>query len=190
MERHKDQSLFEALKNGSEAAYKKVYEDNRALFLNFAKRYNLENEETLDIYQDAYVALYENIQNGKFSELKSSIGTYLISIGKYKILERLRKNSKQTNNELLLSRVEVIDDEIEAFDIVYEELTTEQKLLKMYYEKLGEKCKQILTMFYYKQYNIKEIMVKGNYNTENVVKSQKSRCLKTLKDAINNAPKP
>lgn len=189
MENHPDQSLFEALKNGSEIAFKKVYEDNRALFLNFARKYTLGDEEVLDVYQDAYVALYENIQNGKFSELKSAIGTYLISIGKYKIMERLRKNSKQTNNEFLLNKVEGVDNEIEEFDIIQDELSPEQKLLKQYFEKLGEKCKQILSLFYYKQYNIKEIMVEGNYNSENVVKSQKSRCLKTLKEAINNAPK-
>lgn len=189
MENHPDQSLFEALKNGSEIAFKKVYEDNRALFLNFAKKYTLGDEEVLDVYQDAYVALYENIHNGKFSELKSAIGTYLISIGKYKIMERLRKNSKQTNNEFLLNKVEEVDNEIEEFDIIQDELSPEQKLLKQYFEKLGEKCKQILNLFYYKQYNIKEIMVEGNYNSENVVKSQKSRCLKTLKEAINNDPK-
>lgn len=189
MESHSDQSLFEALKNGSETAFKKVYEDNRELFLNFAKKYSLGDVEVLDLYQDAYVALYENIQNGKFSELKSSISTYLISIGKYKIMERLRKKSKQTNNELLLSRVEDIDNEIEEFDIQHEELSPEQKLLKTYFEKLGEKCKRILTLFYYKKYNVKQIMIEGGYNSENVVKSQKSRCLKTLKEAIHNAPR-
>lgn len=189
MNNHPDQSLFEALKKGSESAFKKVYEDNRELFLNFAKKYSLADEEVLDVYQDAYVALYENIQNGKFVKLKSSISTYLISIGKYKIMERLRKNSKQTNNEMLLNRVEEVDIAIEEFDIVYNDLSPEQKLLKKYFERLGEKCKQILKLFYYKQYNIKEIMVEGNYNSENVVKSQKSRCLKTLKEAIANTPK-
>jgi RNA polymerase sigma-70 factor (ECF subfamily) len=59
--------------------------------------------------------------------------------------------------------------------------------LKKYFDALGEKCQKILTLFYYQQYNIKEIMAEGNYNSENVVKSQKSRCLKTLKEAINNA---
>lgn len=188
MESHSDQSVFEALKKGSETAFEKVYEDNRALFLNFAKKYALDDEDVLDVYQDAYVALYENIQNGTFTELRSSISTYLISIGKYKMMERLRRNGKQNRNELLLNRLEDVDSEIEQFDIVHNQLSTEQKLLKKYFEKLGEKCKEILTLFYYKRYNIKEIMVAGNYNSENVVKSQKSRCLKTLKEAIKNDP--
>lgn len=189
MKKHNDQSLFESLKEGSELAFKKVYEDNRALFLNFARRYPLGDDEVLDAYQDSYVALYENIQNGKFSELKSSISTYLISIGKYKLMERLRKKNKQTNNEFILYNTENMDNEVELFDIINDELSQEQKLLKKYFETLGEKCKQILTLFYYKQYNIKEIVAAGKYNNENVVKSQKSRCLKSLKEAIHNAPK-
>lgn len=189
MEKQSEQLLFEALKEGSELAFKKVYEDNRALFLNFAKRYPLGEQEALDAYQDTYVALYENIENGKFSELKSSISTYLISIGKYKLMERLRKKNKQTSNEFILNSIDDVDKEIESFDIVYEELSPEQRLLKKYFETLGEKCKQILTLFYYKQYNIKEIMAVGKYNSENVVKSQKSRCLKSLKEAIHKAPK-
>jgi RNA polymerase sigma factor (sigma-70 family) len=187
MERQTDQSLFEALKEGSEIAFKKVYEDNRDLFLNFAKRYNLRNEDVLDVYQDAYIALYENIQNGKLVALKSSLSTYLISIGKYKIMERLRKNSKKINNEFILNSVVDVDIKIEDFDIVHEALSAEQKLLQQFFEKLGDKCKRILNLFYFKQYNINEIMVVGGYNSENVVKSQKSRCLKTLKEAINNA---
>lgn len=189
MENHSDTSLFDALKKGSESAFKKVYEDNRELFLNFAKRYSLADEEVLDAYQDAYVALYENIQNGKLVTLNSSLSTYIISIGKYKIMERLRKRNKHINNELLLNRIEEVVAEIEEFDIDSEQLSPEQKLLRMYFGKLGEKCKQILKLFYYQRYNIKEIMTEGNYNSENVVKSQKSRCLKTLKEAINNAPK-
>lgn len=189
MKSRTDQSLFEALKNGSEMAFKQVYEDNRLLFFNFAKKYGLNDDDILDVYQDAYISLYENIKNGKLVELRSSISTYIISIGKYKIMERLRKNKKYINDEVLLNRVEEVDNEIEHFDIKQEELSSEQKLLQLYFKKLGTKCRQILTLFYYKQYNIKEIMIEGNYNSENVVKSQKSRCLKTIKEAIKNTTK-
>lgn len=189
MKKQLEQELFKALKKGSERAFKEVYEVNRGLFINFARKYGLVNEEILDIYQDAYIAFYENIQNGKLVEMKSSIGTYLISIGKYKILERLRKQGKRADNVEVLNVVSEVDEELEGFDIVHEEMTPEQKLLAMYFQKLGEKCKAILTMFYYKKYSVKEIMVEGGYNSENVVKSQKSRCLKTLKDSIKNSPK-
>lgn len=190
MEKPSEQLLFDSLKNGSETAFTSVYENNRELFLNFGRKYGLGEDDLLDVYQDAYIAFFENIQNRKLVVLKSSISTYLISIGKYKIMERLRKNNKQVNNEVILNLVHETDDEIENFDILHEELSTEQKVLQLYFETLGEKCQEILKMFYYKSYNIKQIMTEGGYKSENVVKSQKSRCLKTLRETIKNAPKP
>ncbi|MGB5646091.1 MAG: sigma-70 family RNA polymerase sigma factor, partial [Muriicola sp.] len=102
MGKQSENALFESLKNGSDSAFKGVYEGNRELFLNFARKYGLGDEDVLDIYQDTYIAFYENIQHGKLTELKSSVSTYLISIGKYKIMERLRKNSKRIENDHVL----------------------------------------------------------------------------------------
>ena len=178
--------LYKGLREGSETAFRTVYEANRNTFLNFAKKYGLDTEDVLDIYQDAYVALYENIQNGKFTELKSSLSTYLISIGKYMILERLRKNKKTVKSESILEVSRDMDETLENFDVVQTNLSPRQQLLNTHFEQLGEKCKTILKWFYYQKYSIKQIMEKGGFNSENVVKSQKSRCLKSLKDAMKN----
>ncbi len=183
-----DNTLFNALKKGSEIAFKKVYQDNRLLFLNFARKYGLKDEDILDMYQDAYIVFYENIGNGKLKELKSSISTYLIGIGKYKIMDKLRKDKKKITSEAMLKNEQQIDSEIKSFDLSSEESNPQQLLLLKHFDLLGEKCKAILTLFYYKQYSIKEIMIACAYSNENVVKSQKSRCLKTLKEAIKNTP--
>ncbi|MEX0290268.1 MAG: RNA polymerase sigma factor [Flavobacteriaceae bacterium] len=187
MTKESDQILFSSLKNGSESAFKKVYQENRQLFFNFAMKYGIEASDAMDIYQDAYVAFYENISKGKLSELRSSIATYLMSIGKYMILDTLRKQKKKVHSEGIIAKVQEIDEEVSNFDLDKEELNPRQVLLRRNFEKLGEKCKKILTLFYYKKYSIKEIMEAGNYNSENVVKSQKSRCLKTLKESIKNS---
>ncbi len=189
MNKSKDVILLEELKRGSDDAFKKVYQDNRTKFLSFAKKYGLESQDILDIYQDSYITLYENIVSGKLIELSSTLSTYLISIGKYKILERLRKKKHKVNDESIFNFYNENDVSIEAFDLEFEKLTTKEELLAMYFDQLGEKCKAILIMFYYKKYSIKEIMSFGNYNSENVVKSQKSRCLKTLKQLFHSTPK-
>lgn len=175
-------SLFSDLKKGSSHAFEKVYLDNRSRFLNFAKKYGLREVEILDIYQDTYIILYENITTGKLVDLKSSVTTYLFSIGKYKILEHLRKKEKNVSDHKTIFSIDV-NEQIEHFDIINdEEQSLEQKVLSSSFDKLGEKCKNILTMFYYKKYKLEKIMKEGNYNSINVVKSQKSRCLKTLKE--------
>lgn len=175
--------ILEELRNGSDQAYKRVYLDNRDSFINFARKFDINREEVLDIYQDAYIAFYENIRNGKLTELRSSLSTYLISIGKYMILDRLRKIGKRHRGPVPLDRLEDDDPVIPVID-EYDDLTPRQKLLQQHFEQLGEKCQSILTWFYYRKFNIRQIMEAGGYKSENVVKSQKSRCLKTLKESM------
>jgi len=183
-----DQAIFEALKKGSDRAFKEVYESNRPLFLNFAKKYGLNAAEILDIYQETYITFYENVETGKLTVLSSSISTYLLSIGKYKIMNYLRSASRKLAREAPLEIVGDVEGGLEDLTLDAEDLNAEELLLKKYFEELGEKCKSIITWFYYYKHSIKEIMKLGAYNSENVVKSQKSRCLKTLRELCKNSP--
>jgi RNA polymerase sigma factor (sigma-70 family) len=72
------------------------------------------------------------------------------------------------------------------FDFLFKkELNDNQKKLSHFFKLLGEKCKEVLTLFYYRGLTIEEIAAFLNYNNKDVVKSQKSRCLKSLKDKMN-----
>ncbi len=181
-----EQKTFDALKNGSEETFKKVYEDNRLKFLHFARKYRLSEEESIDIYQDAYIVFYENVTSKKLTTLKSTISTYIFSVGKYMIIDKLKKNKKTVDSELILNVAQ--DDSISAEALLEDEttLTQEQMLLQKFFKLLGNQCKKVLTLFYYRGFNIEEIMIEGGYNSENVVKSQKSRCLKQLKELIKS----
>jgi len=171
------------LKSGDEAAFKGVYEINREKFLQFSKKYNLSEEENVDLYQDAYIIFYENIMSGKITKFTSSISTYLFSIGKYLILDKLRKNKKEGLAHFDLELVK--EEGQEHFEIDKSQLSQEQSLLMKYFDTISKQCQYLLTLFYYNGLSIKEIMQTENYKNKNVVKSQKSRCLKTLKERIN-----
>ncbi|WP_276165528.1 RNA polymerase sigma factor [Zobellia alginiliquefaciens] len=175
---------LEDLRKGSDILLKKVYESNRMKFLNYARRYNLSEEENIDVYQDAYIIFYDNVISGKLESLTSSISTYLFSIGKYLIFERMRKNKKVVSGSYDLSQVGETEVEVQTFDMEAPNLTAEQVLLKKHFSGLGAKCQQLLTLFYYRGYTIQEIMDAENYNSENVVKAAKSRCMKTLREKI------
>lgn len=177
----------EELKEESDEVLKLLYEDNRSKFLNFARRYNLPDEDLIDVYQEAYIAFYHNVMNGKIQSFTSSISTYIISIGKYIIYDTLKKNKRKLNPDYDLSILIAKDELIDQFEIDQEELTTEQKLLKIHFSTLGNKCKELLDMFYYRGFTIKDILKHSDYNSENVIKSAKSRCLKTLKERIFNS---
>lgn len=177
-----DSNLIEGLKKDDRHALKHIYVVNKKAFLNFAKKFPLAEEDIIDIYQDAIIALRENAIKGKIDNITSELKTYLFSIGKYMIYDRLKKQKKMhlVNDDSNLTNYE----EPFFFDFNTNELSTEQKQLQIAFKTLGEKCKEILTLFYYRGFDIEDIMNTLNYTNKDVVKSQKSRCLKSLKDLI------
>ncbi len=175
-------NIIELLKLGDDATFQKIYIENREAFIKFSKKFNIKEYDAADIYQDAIIILRENAINGKINSLDSSISTYLFAIGKYKIYQFHRKNSKvEFNNDILIEEKNI------EFDVNYydEKITNQQMLLKKYLSKLGERCKSILILFYYQGYTLDEITSILNYSDKKVLKSQKSRCVKQLKGFIN-----
>ena len=170
------------LKQGDKGILEKIYVENREGFLNFSKKYNVEEYDAVDIYQDSIMVLRENAIKGKIDNLQSNISTYLFAIGKYKIFHNFRVQSKldfQNGFDLLEENTEL---DVNLYETI---LTNEQKLLKKYYDQLGDRCKSVLNLFYYQGYNLDEIKEILNYSNKKVLKSQKSRCLKQLKNLIN-----
>ena len=175
-----DQKLLAELQAGSQKALEDLYRSNRNAFLVFCRKYNTDQETALDCYQDAVIALYENVQGGRLHTLSSSLKTYLFSVGKNILFSKLR-----TNKRFAELAENTVGDEQSA-ELPSWELTKRQKQLQFYFQRLGPKCQEILHWFYYRKMSINEIKEEGNFKSENVVKSQKSRCLKTLKEAMKS----
>ncbi|MEL4456719.1 sigma-70 family RNA polymerase sigma factor [Lutimonas vermicola] len=182
MNHQESENLIELLKRGDQKTLEKIYLENREGFINFSKKYNVDENDAIDIYQDSILILRENAINGKIDHLQSNISTYLFAIGKYKIYHNFRVQSKieMTNDFNLVE--ENVDFDVNLYGPV---LTKEQELLKKYYDQLGDRCKSILNLFYYQGYNLDEIRAILNYSNKKVLKSQKSRCIKQLKDLVN-----
>lgn len=171
--------------NGDDTVLKNIYIDNRLPFINFARKYQLDQDEILDIYQDTIIAMHENFTTGKVQKMQSSIKTYLFSIGKYKIYAHLRENNKM---RVLDDQHIKEEEETQDFDFAVnnDPLTEKQTIIKAALEKMGGQCCNILKLFYYRSLTIDEIRISEGYENNNTVKSQKSRCLKKLKEMILN----
>ena len=172
--------LIDLLKMNDEKAIRNFYNENKNGFILFAKRYNIHSDDIIDIYQDAIIALIENAKKGKIDDLKSSVTTYLYGIGKFMIFQKLKKESKTVS----------IDD-FEKIEMVYDdysedEINLQVKMLQKGLNKLGDQCKKVLELFYYEEKKLDEIQSILGYTNKDVLKSQKSRCLKQLKELIKN----
>lgn len=178
-----ESNILLSLKNDDKSVLKSVYLEHKSAFIGFSKTYNIDNEDALDIYQDAIIALRENALNGHLDNLKSGLKTYLFSIGKHMIYKRLKEKNKLHLTHSINEKSDFY--ELETKDIDYN-FTSRQRQLQIAFKSLGAQCKTILNLFYLRGFTLDEIAEELNYNNKDVAKSQKSRCLKSLK---NNFPK-
>ena len=54
--------------------------------------------------------------------------------------------------------------------------------------RLGDSCRQLLTLYYYENQTFKEIGEKMAYENEQVVRNKKYKCMKELTDMIRENP--
>ncbi len=184
MANHTSKHIIEEIKKGNINALEEVYLEHRDFFLKFALKHNVEMIHAADIYQDTILALHDNIVEGKLSELKSSISTYLIAIGKNKIYQHFRDQGRHHSIEDYHLNENFTELNVNLYP---QKLTKQQALYKKCYEQLGKRCKEILNLHLYRGFTLDEITEVLEYSDKKVLKSQKSRCIKHLKELIKNA---
>lgn len=179
-----EHQLILLLKESDKEALKMVYIENRNPFINFARKFHLSDDDILDVYQDAIIFIQEKAIKGEIENLTCTIQTFLFGIGKYMLFDKARKNNKKVA-EFPLEKEDYAYKSI-AEDFFEETPNKLELLLQKGFASLGKKCKEVLRLFYYRGFTIDEISKKLDYKDKNVVKSQKSRCIKQLKEKINN----
>jgi RNA polymerase sigma factor (sigma-70 family) len=170
-----DSEILELLIIGDEYALRAFYLQHKAGFIGFMRQMSVAENDAEDIYQDAIIALIENARKGTTIGLKSSLRTYLFSIGKFMVW---KKNAASKEMLLLPSELN------ERF--IWEDYSQDETIqaLQSGWSKMGAKCKELLKMFYYENKKLDEIAVFFEYENKEVAKSQKSRCLKQLKQLV------
>ena len=175
-----EKSLQHRLRSGDERAFEWVYKEYKEGFLAFSKSYRLNSDELIDIYQDATIALFQNFVEKQLELEKSSVKTYLYGIGKHLILKAVKQDSK-------MIRLDATQEEVVEIEIDEHDQSERSQQLASAFKKLGEKCREVLELFYYRGFSIKEIVEATDYKDENTVKSHKSRCMKGLREKIKSS---
>lgn len=124
-------------------------------------------DDARDIFQECLFIFYRNALKPDFV-LTSTLTTYLYGICKYLWKEELRKRNRVIPPDLM--EVE-FNPETNAAEIERENKL--QDIIK----NLGEKCQRILKLFYYDKMSMTDIAKNLEYGSEDVVKTQKYKCL-------------
>lgn len=180
-------AVITRIKSGDRSSLHKVYLQYRGDFLDWASaRFNCDEETAKDIWQEVMIIFYENIVEGKLVQLTSKLRTYLFGIGRNLLLRKMDKAKRWVSLE-----AEEDHDQPEGED--WGELTEDhslelserQQMLRSVLAAMGPPCQPLLLLFYYHRYTMESIMERLKYKNADVAKSQKARCMRTLRKQMS-----
>ena len=172
-----DADYLIGVKENNEHIVRFLYKLHFPMVLNFILSNNGSEEEAKDVYQDAFIVLFNNVKRKEF-KLECKLKTYI-----YSIVRRLWLN------ELKLKKLNIGDIfDVEGFVSISKEeeksIYNNNRNFQLMHEsltELGEPCKTILTDFYVNKASMSEIVDRMGYTNTDNAKNQKYKCLKRLK---------
>lgn len=167
---------------GEERALGQIYHQHKGMVVQLILKNGGSEEQAKDIFQEAVIDLYENVRAERFRG-ESAISSYLYAIARNKWFNRLKR--KKVERRII--DTQSLQPPSEPIEVAM--LAEEKKAQVMaLFDQLGPACKELLIYAIYYYYSIPDIQKKLNYNSEQVVRNQKYRCLKKLKEMIKEQP--
>ncbi|WP_179022441.1 RNA polymerase sigma factor [Winogradskyella forsetii] len=180
-------SFIEAVKNNDPQVLKNLYVNNYPKIEILVLRNSGSKDQAKDIYQDAFLAVWQNIKQDKFiPKSESSINGYLYTIAKNKWLDVLRSSGyKKTIVASQLGHFEIKDEENNDID---DDILKDKRLedVMLAFKNLGAACKSLLRMFYFEKKSMKFIAEELALDSAST-RNKKYRCMQKLKSlALKN----
>ena len=172
--------VIQAIQTNDEQVLKQLYKTNFYKTEQYVLKNSGSTDEAKDIFQEAFVTVWEQVQDNKFvPKNESALNGYLYTIAKNKWLNHLnsaqyRKTKPYDNHIQTLNNTKTIEE-----DIFKEEANTIDNIVTAF-ETLGDACKKLLSIFYYDNKSLREISKLLNI-TEASARNKKYRCLEKLR---------
>lgn len=178
------EELISGILRGDDKLLEKLYVKNYKKVERYVLANNGSAADAQDIYQEAFLSLWRNIQEGRFiPEQAHSLDAYLFSIAKNKWTDYLRSANfrvkRLTTDESTMNHA--TESEIETDDTFEKSISK----VKSAFVQLGENCRELLTQFYFQKHPLRQIASHFGW-TEASAKNNKYRCLQKLRELSNN----
>ncbi len=178
---YSDEELVTRLRESSEAL-SIVYKRHKAYCINFMKSMYNDSDEINDIFQDAVVVFYENLNTEEFT-LTCSIQTYLNSICRNQILKRINFSNRYKIKNAD-DKHEFLENITDWFDDIGQVNNKRINIMKDVLKEMkvsSSKCYDILVRFFYQNQTMDKIAADLSYTNADNAKNQKYRCQEKLK---------
>lgn len=175
---------------------RKWYNKVRPLFVNTLKtRFaSLSYDDIEDLYQQAFLAVYENLQAGRVRE-DTSWSSYIIQIGLNLATKELRhsgitdsiyesdNDNEEGRNEISRTVEKLLSECFDEDETMYQNVDA----LSLLGEELNytpEPCNTIIRLYYYAKMSMEDIATAVNFKNATTAKSKKSQCMKSLTERV------
>jgi len=192
--KYSDRRCVEGANSGNEEVQKRLYLQCRDRFDRQAANFeHLSEAERKDLFQDAFVLLWEKIadeqifvNDGKvYATRRGGQATEVPDLGGYflRIAKNLYHEVLRAKGKILLIAGELDDDSVLWW--ADDKDAMRKMIIKQSVMLLAPRCREILTMFYYHDMTLEQIQEeRPESKTYNGVKSAKSKCMAILRALI------
>jgi RNA polymerase sigma factor (sigma-70 family) len=181
---YSDPEIIAAVKSDREtdAAIGFIYRNYYRSLESYVINNNGSKDDAADLIQETLVAFIDIVRQNKFRG-ESSVKSFLYSVLRNLWLSEMRKRNNAGNRNRVFEKGKDAEEEGMVKELVKKEY---QQSILDFFEKLGEKCKQLLLFVYYEDLSMKEIADKmPEYENEQVLRNKKYKCMKSLERMIH-----
>jgi len=168
-----DDELVRMISKADSSAFKYVYRNYYNMVKNMVEKNSGSSDDASDLFQDVVMIIYEKARDEKL-RLSCSLKTFIYSIARNQWLKKLGS----MNRKVALTNFEefvVVQDDVQTSPIA-----NVSNLLN----EIGEACRKLLILFYFKKRSMEEICLELNYSNSDSVKNQKYKCIQRLRKMV------
>ena len=170
-----DQEIYEGIVQQDNKTFLFLYNKYKGKIIGMVQKNSGSEEDALDVFQEGLIALWTNIEKGKFQvQDQSRISTYLYALCRNIWISKLRKRKiihSIDDNPGIEGKIKV-----QELEDNYDKVKALEKVLGT----LGAACQKILKLFYYQKASLKDIALEMEI-TEKTAKNTKYRCMQNLR---------
>jgi RNA polymerase sigma factor (sigma-70 family) len=141
-------------------------------------------QDAEDIFQETVVIFIDLVKKDKFRG-DAAVKTFLVAIARNIWLNELKKRERTGIRE------KRFENSRETNEMDVSQYIADREVKQQFHEvlnKLGEPCKKILTLFYYENLSMKDMLNHLPYENEQVVRNKKYKCLQQLTGLFKQNP--
>ena len=181
---HSDTVLLEAFRSATppDWAVRQLYRDGFRMCSSYILKNGGNQQDAEDSFQNVVVGFIEMVQEGRF-RAESSITSLLYSMTRHQWLNELRRRGRALTREAAYEQVSMAGEGSPDAGAGLELSELKAEVLRLI-GRLGTKCRDILVAFYYEGLPMRDILTRTGYQSEQVLRNKKTKCMKTLVETL------